>query len=74
MTRLAKGYTPAELAVQAYPLYERIRPSIPAGKPGWGAKGTLDLELIGRLAAARTSRKAGPKPAPEPAVTRPGRR
>jgi hypothetical protein len=53
MTRVAKGYTPAELASAAYTLYEQFRPPIPAGKQGWGAKGTLDLELIGRLAKAR---------------------
>jgi len=28
----------------------RFRPDIPAGKKGWGAKGDLDLGLIGRLA------------------------
>ena len=33
-----------------YPLYERFRPAIPEGVKGWGAKGDLDLELIGRLA------------------------
>jgi hypothetical protein len=26
------------------------RPDIPAGKKGWGARGDLDLGLIGRLA------------------------
>lgn len=55
MSRLAKGYTPAELAVEAYPLYERFRPAIPAGRTGWGAKGTLDLALIDRMAAGRRS-------------------
>jgi hypothetical protein len=34
----------------ALPLYERFRPSVPEGKKGWGAKGKLDLGLIGRLA------------------------
>jgi hypothetical protein len=34
-------------------LYERFRPDIPAGKSGWGAKGDLDLGLIGQLAKAR---------------------
>jgi hypothetical protein len=50
MQKLAKAYKPSELAHDAYPLYERFRPRIPAGKKGWGAKGDLDLELIGRLA------------------------
>ena len=50
MQKLAKAYKPQELAHDAYPLYERFRPDIPAGKMGWGAKGDLDLGLIGRLA------------------------
>ena len=29
---------------------ERFRPDIPAGKKGWGARGELDLGLVGRLA------------------------
>jgi hypothetical protein len=49
MQKLAKAYTPQELAHDAYPLYERFRPDIPAGKKGWGAQGDLDLGLIGRL-------------------------
>jgi hypothetical protein len=40
----------SELAHDAYSLYERFRPDIPAGKKGWGAKGDLDLALIGKLA------------------------
>jgi hypothetical protein len=50
MQKLAKAYTPQELAHDAYRLYERFRPAIPAGKKGWGAKGDLDLGLIERLA------------------------
>jgi hypothetical protein len=50
MRKLAKAYTAKELAERAYPLYERFRPSIPEGVNGWGAKGDLDLGLIGRLA------------------------
>jgi len=46
MQKLAKAYKPKELAHDAYPLYERFRPSIPEGVRGWGAKGDLDLELI----------------------------
>jgi len=49
MQKLARAYKPQELAHDAYPLYERFRPDIPAGKKGWGAKGDLDLGLIGRL-------------------------
>jgi hypothetical protein len=50
MKKHAKAYTPQELAHGAYRLYERFRPDIPAGKKGWGAKGDLDLGLVGRLA------------------------
>lgn len=52
MEKLAKAYPPKELAVKAFSLYERFRPAIPAGTKGWGAKGTLDLDLIQRLAKA----------------------
>ena len=48
--RLAKAYRPPELAHNAYRLYERFRPAIPAGVKGWGAKGDLDLGLIEALA------------------------
>ena len=50
MQKLAKAYKLQQLAHDAYRLYERFRPAIPAGKKGWGAKGDLDLGLIGRLA------------------------
>ena len=50
MEKLAKAYKPRELAREAYPLYEAIRPAIPEGKKGWGARGDLDLGLIERLA------------------------
>src|SRR5262249_16884294 len=43
MRKLAQAYQPRELAHDAYRLYERFRPDIPAGKQGWGAKGDLDL-------------------------------
>jgi hypothetical protein len=36
MQKLAKAYKPHDLAHDAYPLYERFRPDIPAGKKGWG--------------------------------------
>ena len=47
---LARAFPPAELAEQGFALYERFRPSIPEGKRGWGAAGTLDLDLIRKLA------------------------
>jgi len=53
MQKLAKAYKPQELAHDAYPLYERFRPSIPEGVKGWGAKGALDLKLIEQLAVEK---------------------
>ncbi len=50
MEALAATFKPRELAEAAYELYERFRPEIPAGKRGWGAKGTLDLDGLTRLA------------------------
>jgi hypothetical protein len=50
MTALAKALPPARLAAEAFHLYEQFRPEIPAGAQGWGAKGTLDLDRIRRLA------------------------
>ena len=56
MQKLARAYKPQALGHDAYRLYERFRPAIPEGVKGWGAKGDLDLGLIGRLA---TEKKAG---------------
>ena len=50
MTRLAAAFEPDDLAERAYALYESFRPAIPPGTRGWGAKGTLDLDLIRSLA------------------------
>jgi hypothetical protein len=50
MEQLARAFPPAELADEAYSLYARFRPEIPAGEAGWGAKGKLDLDLIRALA------------------------
>lgn len=47
---LAAALPPARLAATAYDLYEKFRPAIPEGTRGWGAKGTLDLNLIRALA------------------------
>jgi hypothetical protein len=63
MQKLARAYKPQELAHDAYRLYERFRPDIPAGKKGWGAKGDLDLGLIGRLAKERVEAKPKQQPA-----------
>ncbi|HVC11306.1 MAG TPA: hypothetical protein VNE59_06700, partial [Burkholderiales bacterium] len=50
MQALAKSRSPAKLALEAYHLYEQFRPSVPEGTRGWGAKGTLELEAIRKLA------------------------
>jgi hypothetical protein len=50
MERLARSHPPKELAAQAYGLYEKFRPAVPAGARGWGAKGELDLGKLGALA------------------------
>jgi hypothetical protein len=53
MGNLAAAMPPHELATQAYTLYEKFRPTIPPGVGGWGAKGKLDLNVIGQLARKR---------------------
>lgn len=50
MEALARSMPPSRLGEVAYELYVRFRPSIPAGKKGWGAKGVLSLDKIRRLA------------------------
>jgi hypothetical protein len=47
-----------EIAAQADELYERFRPRVPAGEPGWGAEGKLDLDRIERLGTAKARRRA----------------
>ena len=49
MEALANAFPPDDLSEHAFALYETFRPQIPRGKKGWGAKGTLDLELIRSL-------------------------
>ena len=53
MEHLARSFDTNDLADRAYALYEKFRPSIPAGMEGWGAKGVLDLarmrSLTGRV-------------------------
>lgn len=58
MEKLARSRKPDSLAAQAYALYEKFRPEIPAGTKGWGAKGELDLNLIESLAQVRRSATA----------------
>jgi hypothetical protein len=52
MRALARSLPKAELAERAYALYEELRPAIPAGERGWGAKGSLDVAKLRRLARA----------------------
>ena len=50
MGTLARSRKPQELVTGAYALYTKFRPSIPAGKAGWGAAGVLDLDRVRALA------------------------
>lgn len=50
MMELAGSLPPRDLNEKGFELYERFRPSVPAGVGGWGAKGRLDLERIRSLA------------------------
>lgn len=49
MAELAGAFTPDELQRRGFRLYERFRPSVPAGERGWGALGELDLAAIPAL-------------------------
>jgi len=53
MQRLAASLSVDELNDQAFHLYERFRPEVPADERGWGAKGVLDLAMIEALAKRR---------------------
>ena len=55
MATLAASRTPEALALEAYALYERFRPEIPAGEAGWGKAGVLSVETIEALARRRSS-------------------
>jgi hypothetical protein len=50
MQELAQSRTPEALVDEGFRLYEAFRPGVPAGESGWGAKGTLSLRKIGRMA------------------------
>jgi hypothetical protein len=50
MNQLARSRPPKKLAAEAYALYEKFRPAVPAGTRGWGAKGELDLARLKALA------------------------
>jgi hypothetical protein len=53
MRKLAASRTPRDLALEAYALYEKFRPEIPAGEAGWGKAGVLSVAAIEDLAARR---------------------
>jgi hypothetical protein len=53
MRELAKSFRPEQLMENAFTLYEKFRPAIPAGVTGWGAKGKLDIERIRSLASEK---------------------
>jgi len=52
MEALAKSRAKAALAREAFGLYEKFRPAIPAGAQGWGKAGEMDLGVIKKLARA----------------------
>jgi len=56
MESLADSLDEADLAEQAFALYEKFRPAIPPGTKGWGKAGVLDLERIRSLAEKRRRR------------------
>ncbi len=58
MRSLAAAYAPNALAAAAWSLYERLRPEIPPGQRGWGARGELDLHVIRALRPARARHDA----------------
>jgi hypothetical protein len=49
MRDLAGTYSPEELNRSGFRLYEKFRPDIPEGQKGWGARGMLDLSVLGSL-------------------------
>ena len=49
MEELAARAGKAALEREAYGLYEKFRPAVPAGRAGWGARGELDLGLLRSL-------------------------
>jgi hypothetical protein len=59
MKRLARSMSAPEIAAQADELYEKFRPRVPRGVPGWAAEGKLDLDHIERLGKPKpTQRRA----------------
>jgi hypothetical protein len=57
MKQLAHSMSAPEIAAQADELYEKFRPRIPDGVPGWDAEGKLDLARIERLGKPKPGRR-----------------
>jgi hypothetical protein len=49
MRALAASRTKERLAAEAFSLYEKFRPAVPADAAGWGKAGVLDTAVIGKL-------------------------
>lgn len=50
MQVLACSRSKAVLAAEAFALYEKFRPAVPAGAQGWGKAGVMNLDLVRKLA------------------------
>jgi len=50
MRDLTKAVGREELLKNTFSFYEKLRPAIPEGVTGWGAKGNLDIDRIRSLA------------------------
>jgi hypothetical protein len=64
MKRLARSMSAPEIAAQADELYEKFRPRVARGVPGWAAEGKLDVGRIERLEhpARAGTRKSATRP------------
>jgi hypothetical protein len=46
MAELVDAVSDEDLNRRGFRLYEQLRPTVPPGETGWGAKGVLDLDRI----------------------------
>jgi hypothetical protein len=53
MRDLANAFQPEQLRTNAFSLYEKLRPAIPEGVRGWGAKGSLGIDRIRALVSGK---------------------
>jgi hypothetical protein len=53
METLATSRSPAQLAREAFGLYAKFRPAVPAGSAGWGKEGVLDTDVVLKMAEAK---------------------